>query len=109
MAVSVDAAREGGGYKGCGLILDDYGWPAEGRAFLHGVTLDHRGADELADLAVEHRLHPRDRRGAGRANSAHRLWLGLLALADKHEHPGQRLDAKVWDRAAIGLAVLLIE
>src|SRR5881296_455033 len=109
MTVRIDAAREGGGHEGCGLILDDHSWSAKGRASLHGVAPDHCGSDELPKLAVEHRLRPFDRSGAGCSNGARRLWLSLLALADEHEHPGQRLDAKVRDRAAIGLAVLLIE
>src|SRR5207249_2414986 len=108
MAVRIDATREGGGHEGRGLILDDHGWSAERRAGLHGVASYHCGSDELTDLAVEHRLHPLDRSRTGCANSARHLDRAL-ALADQHQHPGQRLDAEVRDRAAIDLAVLLIE
>src|SRR5215813_1346308 len=109
MAVRIDAACEGGGHESCGLILDDHGWSTEGRARCHGVAPYHCGGDKLPDLAIEHRLRPLDRRGAGCGTSARRLLRALLALADQHQHPSQCLDAEVWDRAAIGLAILLIE
>src|SRR5262245_64259147 len=108
MAVRIDIAYKGGGHEGRGLILDDHGWSLERRARLHGVAPDHRGSDELPDLAVEHRLRPLYRSRASCASSACHLDSALLALADQHQHPGQRLDAEVRDRAAIGLAVMLI-
>src|SRR5262245_20035678 len=109
MAVRIDAAFEGRWHECRGLIHDDHGWPAERRAFLHGIAPYHRGSDELPDLAVEYRLAPLDRRGACCGSGERRLWRSLLALADQHQHPGQRLDSEVRDRTAIGLTVLLIE
>src|SRR5215510_11695907 len=109
MAVRIDTAFEGRWYECRGLVLDDHGWPAERRAFLHGIAPYHHGSDELPDLAVKHRLAPLDRRGARCGSRERHLWRSLLALANQRQHPGQRLDAEVRDRAAIGLAVLLIE
>src|SRR5690242_12240145 len=98
VAVRGDLAFEGRRHEGRRLVLDDHGRPRERGADLHGVAPDDRRGDELANLAIEYRLGALDRCGADRAGRLR--WLGcfVLALADQHQHPGQRLDTEVRDR-----------